>query len=95
MSNGPKIAEIREGIHARVLKCTKQDLEKLGLLLNILEANRRMHYLDALTAADELMCHRWVLMNATLLSHDDDVQRMLTWCLAVQKNGIKRRSEIA
>ena len=95
MSNEPKIAEIREGIHARVLKCTKQDLAKLGMLLNVLEANRRMHYLDALTAADELMCNRWVLMNTALLSHDEDVQRMMAWCLAVQRNGIKRRSETA
>lgn len=91
MPTKPRVADVRAEICARVGKCTLYDLEKLGLLMTVLEANRRMHRLNELTDYDHLMCDRFVLMSIVLRSHDEDVARMLSWCRAVEKNGIKRR----
>ena len=95
MSKERKIAEIREEIASRVMKCTKLDLEALSLLLGILESNRKMKHKDTLTAFDELMISRHLLAIITLRAHDDDVNHMLRWCRAVMKNGVERRAEIA
>lgn len=92
MSKERKIAEIRAEMNARIMKCTKLDLEALSLLLGIIEANRRMKHRNTLTADDDLMIDRHVLAFITLRAHDDDVGRMLSWCRAVMHNGVKRRA---
>ena len=92
MSTKPRIADVRAEMCARVGKCTMLDLDKLAMLMTVLEANRRMHRLNELTAYDHLMCDRFVLLSIALRSHDEDVARMLSWCRAVMNNGIKRRN---
>ena len=92
MPKKPKIAEVRADMCRRVGKCSTLDWEKLELLLAVLEANRRMHYLAELTEADKLMCDRYVLLNIVLHSHAEDVGRMLSWCRAVMHERVKRDS---
>lgn len=92
MSTERKIAEIREEITARVMKCTKLDLETLSLLLGIIEANRRIRRKNELGPTDSLLIDRMVLSFITLRAHDEDVSRMLSWCRAVMNNGVKRRA---
>ena len=94
MSKKPKIAEIRADVCGRVGKCSTLDLEKLVLLLAVLEANRRMHYLDELTDADKLMWDRYMLLGLVLHAHDEDVGRMLSWCRAVMNNRVKRAAAL-
>lgn len=95
MYKEPKIAEIREQIVARVMKCSKLDLETLALLLGIIEANRSMKHRDKLTAADSIMIDRHLLAFITLRCHDDDVRQMLRWCRAVSSNGVRNRAALA
>lgn len=92
MSKEPKIAEIREGIIARVMKCTKLDLQTLALLFGILESMRSMRHKNELTPGDSIMIDRFVLTKMTLDAHDEDVGRMLMWVRAVMNNGVKRRT---
>lgn len=95
MSKEPKIAEIRDEIVSRVMKCTKLDLEYLALLLGIIEVNRRLRHRNELMPSDSIMIDRHLLAFVTLHAHDDDVRRMLSWCRAVSNNGVKRRAGLA
>lgn len=94
MAKERKIAEIRAEINERVMKCTKLDLEALSLLLGIIETNRRMKHKNTLSEGDDLMISRHLLAFITLRAHDDDVNRMLSWCRAVMNNGVKRRAAL-